>query len=154
TLGRLLLARRTARDEPVDPAARDAFTRGRYAQSQRHPRLAVAAFVEATEHAPRWARAWAARAQAELQTGDPRAFTAVTRTLALDAEHPEANLVRATIALYREWNVALACQHYRAAIRANPAHAEAHHAMAGCYSARGRHDEAIAAMARARSLDP
>src|SRR6185503_15941647 len=110
-----------------------------------------------TARVPRSARAWSSLALAELRSGRERtvaAAAAADTALALDPAHPDAHFVRALIAFYGEWNPERARRHFTAAIAANPAFAEAHHDLAACYSATGRHAEAIAAMQRAFALDP
>jgi serine/threonine-protein kinase len=155
-LGRVLLPHRARPEVALDVDAQQDMLRGRHLM-QRTPRAAAQAFAAVTARAPRSARAWAALASAELHTSYrrfPAAAAAADQALAIDPAHPEAHFVRAVTAFYAEWNPERARQHLMAAIAANPAFAEAHHTLAAAYSAAGRHDEAIAAMQRAFSLDP
>jgi TolB-like protein/DNA-binding winged helix-turn-helix (wHTH) protein/Flp pilus assembly protein TadD len=156
-LGHVLLPARPRPDAALDVDAQHAYHRGRHLLRRGDPRGAAAVLTEVTARAPRSARAWAARALAELRTDGPRSTAAVAaaRTaLEIDPAHPEAHFVRAVVALYGEWDVERARRHFDAAIAANPAFAEAHHQRAACSSATGRHDEAIAGMQRAHALDP
>jgi TolB-like protein/DNA-binding winged helix-turn-helix (wHTH) protein/Flp pilus assembly protein TadD len=155
-LGRVLLPHRSRPDAALDVDAQQDLLRGRYLL-RRDPRAAAQAFTAVTARVPRSAKAWAALAQAELRSGPLRfsaAAAAADSALALDPAHPDAHFVRAVTAFYGEWNIERARQHFTAAIASNPAFAEAHHDLAACYSATGRHDEAIAAMQRAFALDP
>jgi TolB-like protein/DNA-binding winged helix-turn-helix (wHTH) protein/tetratricopeptide (TPR) repeat protein len=157
TVARMLAPRQVDAEPRLDPETTDALDRGRYLLARGRPRLAVAELERATARSPRSARAWGARAVAEIQAGDAGwavARSSAAAALALDPEQPEAHLVQATIAFYRDWDVAAAADHYTRAIRANPAYAEAHHHLAAVYSVTGRHDDAIATMRRARELDP
>jgi tetratricopeptide (TPR) repeat protein len=152
----VLLPHRSRPDVVLDVEAQSDFLRGRYLL-RRDPRAAARAFAAVTGRVPRSARSWAALALAELRSGPDRlaaAAAAASTALELDPAHPDAHYVRAIAAFYGEWDVERARQHFTAAIAANPAFAEAHHDLAGCYSATGRHDEAIAAMQRAFALDP
>lgn len=156
-LGRVVLPHRARRDAVLDVDAQHAYLRGRYLMRRGDAAGAVRALTEATTRVPRSAKAWAALALAELRSTGPRSPAAVAAAhtaLEIDPAHPEAHFVRAAVALYGEWDLDRARQHLTAALAANPAFAEAHHALAACYSASGRHDEALAAMQRAFALDP
>lgn len=155
-LGHVLLPHRARPDVVLDADAQNDYLRGRYLL-RRNPPTAVQAFAAVTARVPRSAKSWAGQALAELRSGPdrlPRAVAAASTALELDPANPEAHYVRAVAALYGEWDVERARQHFTAAIAANPAFAEAHHDLAACYSATRRHDEAIAAMQRAFALDP
>src|SRR6185436_4328346 len=146
SLGRALLPHRSRPDAALDVDAQQDLLRGRYLL-RRDPRAAVQSFTAVTARVPRSAKAWASLALAELRSGRERtvaAAAAADTALALDPAHPDAHFVRALIAFYGEWNPERARRHFTAAIAANPAFAEAHHDLAACYSATGRHDEAIA----------
>jgi DNA-binding winged helix-turn-helix (wHTH) protein/tetratricopeptide (TPR) repeat protein len=142
--------------EVLPPAAHEAYLRGRYAMRRGAPEAAVAALEEAVALAPRSAKVRGALALARWRHGQDRQRAArdAEAALALAPDHAEAHFVRAMVALYAEWDVAAAHRHFDAAIAANPAYAEAHHQLAACFSIEGRHDEAIASVQRARSLDP
>lgn len=155
-LGHVLLPHRARTDAALDVDAQQELLRGSYLL-RRDPRAAAQAFTAVTARVPRSARAWAGLALAELRSGRERfaaAAAAADTALAIDPAHPDAHFVRALTAFYGEWSPETARQHFTAAIAANPAFAEAHHDLAACYSATGRHDEAIAAMQRAFALDP
>jgi TolB-like protein/DNA-binding winged helix-turn-helix (wHTH) protein len=156
-LGHVLLPARTRPDAVLDVEAQHDYHRARHLLRRGDARGAARVLAEVAARAPRAARVWAALARAELRAGGSRSTAAVAAAraaLEIDPAHPEAHFVRAVVAFYGEWDIEGARRHFEAAIAANPAFAEAHHQRATCYSAAGRHDEAVAAMQRAHALDP
>lgn len=76
------------------------------------------------------------------------------KALVLDPALPEGQLALAMTTLYylRDWDNA--DREFRRAIERDPGNAEAHFYYSHLLAARGRHDEAIAAVRRAQRLDP
>jgi tetratricopeptide (TPR) repeat protein len=113
---------------------------------------------------PGFARAWAGLADAYLaapvyagaspRESWPRARDAIQRALALDASMAEAHTSLAYGTMLYEWDWTSAEASFRRAIAANPSYATAHHWYADFLAGRGRLEEALREMRRARDLDP
>jgi tetratricopeptide (TPR) repeat protein len=150
-----------------DPAAREAFYRGKYLLG-RHSvdayRSAVAAFAEAIALAPDFALAWIGKAQAHLgMTGMSArppaedidaAHAAVSRALELEPELGSAHATAATLAstYARDWVRAERAS--LEAIRYAPGSAYAHHSYGWMLVFTGRFAEAEETFSVARELDP
>ena len=76
------------------------------------------------------------------------------RATSLDPPSPQAHVDLALLRLYWSLDVAAADRLLRRALELNPSLARAHQLRAFALSALGRHQEALTAVARARSLDP
>ena len=147
----------------VDSAAYQAYMQGRYHLSQAKPQSAaraIASLERAVALDSRFAPAYAALAQAHLDhpvaaaQRYPAARFAAQAALAIDPDNSEAHLALGHVQFYRDWNLDGARRSFDRAIEIAPGYAEAHHASAAYYSVTGQHELAIAAVARARMLDP
>lgn len=83
-----------------------------------------------------------------------RAKEAAEKALALDATLAEARVSLAGVKLFYDWNIIEAEKELREAIKHNPGYISAHHRLAFCLSASGRHEEAIDEIKQAQALDP
>jgi TolB-like protein/Tfp pilus assembly protein PilF len=150
---------------PVDPAAQDAYLKGRYYWNLRTDeglQTALEYFGEATRLDPNFARAYAGQADTyNLVPGGlspyvafPRAKDAARRALDIDPTLAEAqtSLAFAELNFDRNWEAAEAG--LRRAIELSPGYATAHHWYAEFLTVMGRFDDALAAFERAKSLDP
>ncbi|MCG8425292.1 MAG: winged helix-turn-helix domain-containing protein [Proteobacteria bacterium] len=146
-----------------DPAAYEAYLKGRYHLSQGKPKAAASAVAHlqrALAIDPFFAAAHAALAHAHLKSPVPAkerfraARSAARAALTIDESNAEAHLAMASIHFYRDWDVEAARHSFERAIELDPGYAEAHHGSAAYYSVVGKHEQAIAAVQRARTLDP
>ncbi len=155
-----------ARSATTVTAAYEAYLRGRHqwrrftAEGYRH---ATAHFGQAVALDPSFAQAHAGLADAyNLLAFDgmpptealPRAAAAARRALALDPLLAEAHNALAFSLLYYDFDPEAAHRAFTEAHRLSPGYAMAYHWHAGALSALARHDEAIAAVEKALSLDP
>jgi TolB-like protein/Tfp pilus assembly protein PilF len=156
----------------TNPAAYEAYLKGRYLLSRRSafgldedgPGKSVAYFEQAIAADPRLAPAHAGLASAyvalseEGRLAPPEAFAkaraAAERALTLDERSAEAHAALAVTRMYYDWDWAGAGESFARALALDPGRAAIHHAHAGFLSAQGRHPEALAAIERARVLDP
>ena len=163
--------RRTATERRPDPAAYDAYLRGRY-----HRRLMFgrpqaiaktgASYREAIERDPTFALAHGALAELYVvlaigfatEPGRelmPRAKEAAERALSLDPGLAEAQLARALVAMYHDWDYAAAKAGIDRAIALSPSSVDAHFWAEFYYTYVERDfDKAVAANRRAAELDP
>jgi len=124
---------------------------------------AAESFRRAVTLDPNYADAWAALGSVYRRLPlpgevDPKdAFTeaerAANRALVLVPEHAEALSVLGTVAFFYDWDYPRAEALLRRAIARQPSTAESHLLLAHLLSNLGRHDEALIAIGRARSLD-
>jgi serine/threonine protein kinase/tetratricopeptide (TPR) repeat protein len=156
----------------VDPGTRNSAAYESYLRGRAHAAqitgadLARAAdsFHRAVALDPQYAEAWAAlgsvyRRLPLVGEVDPKgAFTeaerAARRALDLSPDHAEALLVLGSVAFFYEWDYPRAEELLRRAIARQPGAADQRVYLAHLLSNIGRHDEALAEIARARSLDP
>jgi DNA-binding winged helix-turn-helix (wHTH) protein/Tfp pilus assembly protein PilF len=155
-------ARRTA-GLSANPAAREAYFKGRYLIDSRNPeRLpqAIRYLEQATSLDAGFARAHAALADALYRRPGgrreaiDRARAAARRAVALDPGLGEAHHRLAVINLYDDWDWAGAAVAFERALAVDPDSALIHHSYAGYFSLLGRHERALAEMRRAIELDP
>jgi len=169
---RLLPAARTRLEAAAapDPAAHDAYLRGRYLLAKGTPgeiRRAAAAFEQAVAAGPRStasAPAYASLAETryllalfgEVAPGAawPAASAAAERAVALDGGLPEGHAILGSILFRFGWRFAEAEAELRRALELNASSAPAHHDYAWLLLALGRPDEALAEMHRAQELEP
>ena len=152
-----------------DRAAYEAYLRARYFWNRRTPDghlKAIEHAKQAIDRDPRYALAYTGLADAYTLLGSiqsdavarrealARAKAAAQQALAIDEELAEAHTSLAFVLMHADWNWGLADAHFQRAIQLNPGYPTAHHWYAYWLSARGRHEEALAAIERARSLDP
>ena len=150
----------------VDPAANEAYFRGRYFLDRRtkeNLQQALAAFAQAIELDPRFAPAYASLAEALLSQSayDPahhqefltKAKEASLKALELDETVSAAHYTLAVNHVSR-WDWRGAEQSYRRAIEVNPSNASAHWWYADLLIMQGRMKEAEAELHRAEALNP
>ena len=154
-------------ERPVDPIARQLYSRGRVYWEQRDRggiRQAIALFSKAIARDSLYAVAYSGLADAWASAGmsaieplpvaSKNARAAAERALRLDPGSSEAHTSMANILQNFEWNWAEANREYRKAIELNPSNATAHHWYANHLALRGAFDESLAEIAAAQRLDP
>jgi eukaryotic-like serine/threonine-protein kinase len=152
---------------PVNQAAYDAYLQGRFHLWRvTRPDLerALEHFRRAVQFDPRMAVAYAGLAQtyavlsiaggAEPRETFPRAEQAAKQALEIDPDSAEALTATAILRHWHNWDWAGAETYARQAIAHNPSAARAHQVLGRLLTNIGRHDEAIAEIDAARSLDP
>jgi eukaryotic-like serine/threonine-protein kinase len=160
-------AARLGESRSVDPAAYDAYLKGRQQWYRRTPESvfrAVEHLRRALDREPEWALAHAALADAYdllgffsyLSPGEafPAATAAATRALELDPHLGEAHVSLAYARHYYDWDWAAAEASFRRGIELNPGYALGHQWYMNLLTSRGRFDEARAEVAKGRELDP
>lgn len=151
----------------VDRQAYDHYLQGRYFWHQRSGESllrAAAEFDRAVALAPDYAAAHSGLADAYAVLGFydhlpphdafPRAKAAARRALDLDDQLAQAHASLGYVALYYDWQWPVAERELARAIELNPNYSVGHQWLANYYVARGRFDEAVAAMRRAQETDP
>ncbi len=147
--------------------AHNLYLKGRYFWNKRTVtgfRQAIGFFEQATARDAACARAYAGLADCYALLGGytgnlqteymRRARAAALHALELDDKLPEAHTALALISQNYDWDWQTAEKEYRRAIVLNPNYATAHHWYAEHLAWRGRFDEALAEIDRARQLDP
>ena len=153
----------------VDPAAYEAYLKGRYFWNKRTGdglKKAIGYFNLAIDKDPNYAKAYAGLANSYALSGDweygilspqdafPKAKAAATKALALDDNLAEAHTSLAFILDLYEWDWESAEKEYKRAIALYPGYATAHHWYAWHLIVTGRTSEGIAQLRTAESLDP
>jgi TolB-like protein/Tfp pilus assembly protein PilF len=156
-----------SRPRPVEPAAHEAWLKGRYWWNKRTVdglRRGIVHFKEAIAVDPLYAAAYVGMADCynslgTVPLGEPPAQTrplaaaAASRALGLDPMLAEAHATLGYTQLYgREWDAAE--RSLRRALVLNPSYAEAHAWNGHLLASRGRLEEAVAAARKAQELDP
>jgi tetratricopeptide (TPR) repeat protein len=155
-----LAAHYTANEE-----ARRFYLEGRFYWAKRTPDFvhkAITRYEEALCLDPNYALAYSGLADSYAITasGLPaperslKAKSAAERALALDETSAEAHTSLAFILYKFEWNWPEAEQHFRRAIQLNPTYSLAHHWFGEFLVLRGRPDEGLAELRKAKSLNP
>lgn len=153
--------------QPSDPEAYDAFVRGRYYASQINPdgfEKAVVNFGRAIELQPRYARAYAdlaetycwaaAMGMAPAQEALLKSRLAATKALEMDDTLGQAHSSLAWVKYAYEWNFPEAEKEFRRSLELNP-NASWPLLWYGMYLAQAnRIEESVAAMKKAREVDP
>jgi TolB-like protein/DNA-binding winged helix-turn-helix (wHTH) protein len=146
-------------------AAQDALAKARYLRNKNDPDAALAchsAYEEALRLDPENATAWSELAMAyEASAGYLPPSEAIEKACAA-AEHAQRLSSKEALAdtafglcvFQRDWDWVGAETAFSRALAKNPGLAAAHHVYAAFLSAAGRHREAVAAIERAKSLDP
>jgi len=151
------------RKRPVEnPAAREAYLRGRYFWNMRTPDDIMKAgfeFRRALQIDPSYAPAYVGLADCLLLGGTDIAATDNAKTLALKAIALDDQLAaaHATLAYYKgavEWNWVEAENEFEKSIALDPTYPTARHWHAYNLASLGRIDDAIAEIRKARELDP
>jgi TolB-like protein/DNA-binding winged helix-turn-helix (wHTH) protein/tetratricopeptide (TPR) repeat protein len=158
----------TPNDVPrAEPAAHDAYLRGRYYWNRRGPAdldRAVALLEEAVARDPSFVPAATALADAlnvlpwyglrSPQDVYPRSKEIAKRALALDERSAAAHTALAYAYHYYDWDWDGAEREYRRAVELDPNYAQAHQWLAAHYAELMRTDDALAEMRLAQRLDP
>jgi serine/threonine protein kinase/tetratricopeptide (TPR) repeat protein len=157
---------RTARR--IDPAAYDAYVRGRYywnkGTTQPDLQRALDAFNQAIDVDPTYAAAYTGLADSYGLMGYqnylppseafPKARAAATRATELDANHAAAYASLGYVNLYHDWDFTTAETNFKRAIAIDPNLVSAHHFYSILLTALLRPEEASVQIKLARSLDP
>ena len=151
----------------VDPAAYEAYLRGRSFWNQRSQASllkAIDQFNTALETEPGYAPAYSGLADCYTTLGYlsyldpletfPRARDAATKALELDPSLAEAHTSLAYYNFYHAWNWPEAEKEFKKAIELNPNYATAHDWYSYYLMAMGRFEEAWKEVNRAHELDP
>ncbi len=152
----------------VNPAAHDAYLKGRYfldRPSDENLKRAIADFEEAIKLDPKFAPAysglsdaylWAATNGVILTSAEamPKAKVAAERAIQLDDNSAEAHASLASFKFTYEFDRAGAEHEFRRAIELKPSYAYAHDQYGQMLACQGRLDEALVQNQRAAELDP
>ena len=153
----------------IDPAAYEAYLLGLVAWNSRTPSGLVKSvdyFNEAIQKSPNFALAYSGLADAysigsavptdamEPRDVMPKANAAAQHALSLDPKSAEAHAALALANQSFDWNFPAAEQEYGRALSINPSYGSARQWHALLLMAQGRHEEALAEIERARTLDP
>ncbi|HEY3567031.1 MAG TPA: winged helix-turn-helix domain-containing protein [Thermoanaerobaculia bacterium] len=140
--------------------AYEAYLRGIYLARQRKFDEAVASLQEAALLDDHFARAYAELSLARVARGrppqedGPASLAAARKALELDPQLAEGHLALGDVLFKDRLDWQRAGAEYRRAVALAPGDAKTHYAYATYLTSLGRHDEAIAAIERARELDP
>jgi serine/threonine protein kinase/tetratricopeptide (TPR) repeat protein len=159
---------RLASARPINPAAHDAYLRGRFLWNRRtEPELNKAKeyFNEAIAADPNYAPAYSGLADTYFYLGYawghmppreaiPLAKAAGLKAIQLDDNSAEGHTSLGFVKAMGEWDFPGAEQELKRAIALNPNYATAHHVYAVLLGALGRNDDAIAEMRKAVEVDP
>jgi DNA-binding winged helix-turn-helix (wHTH) protein/tetratricopeptide (TPR) repeat protein len=147
-----------------NPAAREAYLRGRYFLSKREAGKSAAYFEQALSLDPTFALAYAGLSDsleseallgmARTDDAMPRALLAAQRAVALDPQNGEGYAALGSIETTYEWNWVAAKYNLTRAIALNPSYSYGEMRYAVFLDAMNRPNEAIAHMRRALQLDP
>jgi len=152
----------------TNPAAYEAYLKGRYYWNQRTPaaeRKSIEFFQQAVEKDPDFALAYAGLADAynfanilgvlPPKESSPEAKAAATKALMLDPQLAEAHTALGLVKSHYDFDFPAAQREFLKAIELNPNYANAHLLYAGAYlTPMGRHEDAIAELKKALELDP
>jgi TolB-like protein/DNA-binding winged helix-turn-helix (wHTH) protein len=148
----------------INPAAYDAYLRGRYFLSKRDAVKSTAYFERAISLEASYASAYAGLADAletqsvfgdvKTQDGMPKALAAAKRAIELDPENGEAYAALGTIETSYEWNWTAAERDLTHAIALSPSYSYAELRYAIFLDATNRPEDAVTHMRRALELDP
>jgi serine/threonine-protein kinase len=159
---------RLATAPSVNPAAHDAYLKGRYffnRPSDENLKKAIAQFEEAVKLNPEFAPAFSGLSDAYLWAGynegvltaaeaKPKAEAAAERAIQLDDTSAEAHTSLAVFKLFYEFDWAGCEREFRRAFALNPNYAFAHDQFGLALAFQGRLDESQAEGKRASELDP
>jgi tetratricopeptide (TPR) repeat protein len=160
---------RLAINRATNPAALDAYLKGRYAWNERQPASLLRAldfFRRAVAIDPAFARGYAGLADTYALLGiagidgmsvsqameDARA--AATKAVELDDNLSDGHAALAYVSATYDWNWAVAEREYQRALELNPNNATAHQWYSTLLCFLGRWDQSIAEAKAAQSLDP
>ncbi len=158
---------RLAAARPVNPAAHEAYLKGRFHWHNRTRtgmETAIEYFRRAIDLDPQYAPAYAGMADARTHLARhghvspkeafPLAKQAALKAVELDDALAEAHGALAVIALYFDWNWTAAEHELRRALNFNESYEEAHHQYSHLLLTVGRPDESLTESRRALELDP
>jgi TolB-like protein/DNA-binding winged helix-turn-helix (wHTH) protein/tetratricopeptide (TPR) repeat protein len=157
---------RLHRVHSVNPEAYEAYLRGRFFWNRRDTpgfQQAIRYFNQAIAKDPDFALPYSGLADCYilmiLDSPDPSkmemARTSALRAIALDDQLAEAHTSLAAVKVFVDWDWVGAEKEFKRAIELNPNFAPAHHWYGNILlGPLGRHEEAIAELKRAQSLDP
>jgi tetratricopeptide (TPR) repeat protein len=159
---------RLAAGSSLDPAAHDAYLRGRYffnRPSDDNLRKAIAQFEEAVRLSPEFSLAFSGMSDAYLWAGYNEGFLTATaakekarlaaeKAVQLDDSSAEAHTSLAVFKLFYGFDWEGCEREFRRAIALNPNYSFAHDQFGMALAFQGRFPEAIAEGARAIELDP
>lgn len=156
-----------ARRQTRNAEAYDLYLRGRFFWHQLSPattQRAAEYYTRATELDPNYALAWSGLADgftASPINGDapplevsPRAREAVEHALRAEPNLAQVQTSLGFLKFWLDWDWAAAEAAYRKAIQLDPSYSLAHRLLGILFSHMNRREEARAAIARARELDP
>lgn len=159
--------KRLAVKQPVNTDAYEAYLRGRFYWNQRTEdglRTAIGYFQEAIAKDPSYALPHVGIADCYNALGNndylphleafPKAKAEALRALEMDENLAEAHASLAFAIWNFDFDWGMVESEYKRAIELNPGYATTYHWYAGYLSGMGRHEEAIAAINKARELDP
>jgi TolB-like protein len=148
----------------VNPAAHDAYLRGRYLWFTDQMLESGPWFRKATEIQPDYAEAWAGlanyygegivRSALDPRTSMAPEEEAAQRAIQLDPDSSEAHVAIAAVYLIDRWDWANADREVLRAIALNPANAELYYFRSDVLLAMNRFPEAIEAAKKSMELDP
>ncbi len=163
TQARLVLAPPSPRPQ-VNPAAHDAYLRGRYFFNKQDFTHSLESFQKAIALDPNYASAYAGYASALDAVSTfgvgapeqimPKALAAAQRAIQLDPQNGEAYTELGSIQTIYEWDWTAAEQNLTRGISLNPNDSVAEFKYAVYLDATGRAQEAVTHMRRALQLDP
>jgi len=156
-----------ARRRRVDPEALDAYLRGRYELNKTTAEgieASIQHFERALEKDARYAEAWSGLSDSYSTmslfqywpppAALPKAKAAALKALELDETLSETHVSLATALFALEWDRSGAEKELQRAIALDSNNARAHYIYGRFLLARGRFDDALAAIEQARRLDP
>jgi TolB-like protein/DNA-binding winged helix-turn-helix (wHTH) protein/Flp pilus assembly protein TadD len=153
----------------VDPEAYESYLKGRYFWNKRTAdglTKAIDYFSQAIKRNPDYAQAYAGLADSYALAGDwkygliapkeayPKAKAAAAKALALDESLGEAHISLAFCLENFDWDSEAAGREFKRGIELSPRYAIGHEWYGWHLAALGQHDEAIAEVEKAASLDP
>ena len=163
TQARLVLTPPSSRP-PVNPAAHDAYLRGRYFLNKQDLPHSLESFQQAIALDPNYASAYAGYASAldaasafGIGTPDqliPKALAAAQRAIHLDPQNGEAYTALGSVQTIYQWDWTAAEQNLTRGIALNPNDSMAEFKYAVYLDAVGRTQDAVTHMRRALQLDP
>ena len=152
---------------PVNPAAYEAYLKGRFAWNKRSEaglQEGIEHFQQAIAIDPNYAAAYSGLADSYTTLGYlsyiapkeafPQARAAAMKALELDGTLAEPHASLAYVHFYYDWDWPKAEAEFKQAIALNPNYATAHDWYSYYLTAMGRPDEALVEIRRAQELDP
>jgi TolB-like protein/Tfp pilus assembly protein PilF len=162
-----LLPEAASKSPAFDPAAHEAYLRGRFFFGQRTEeglKKAVASFETALSIEPNCARSYSGIADCcgllswfgalSPKVAGQKAALAATRALEIDPSLSECHASLALVRFWYDWNWEEAEAQFLRAIELNPSYTSAYQWYAAFLNTQGRFKEAQAAQKSARELDP